>query len=68
MPLEPTKHLNGRIWPPGGFGQSKRQTRWQSHRIARATDKAGRVQPEKAEWNRLGYGNNSIQEVAIRVV
>jgi len=35
---------------------------------ARATDKAGRVQPEHAEWNRLGYGNNSIQEVAIRVV
>jgi hypothetical protein len=35
---------------------------------ARATDRAGRVQPEHAEWNRLGYGNNSIQEVAIRVV
>jgi DMSO/TMAO reductase YedYZ molybdopterin-dependent catalytic subunit len=35
---------------------------------ARATDCAGRVQPEHAEWNRLGYGNNSIQEVAIRVV
>jgi hypothetical protein len=34
----------------------------------RATDKAGRVQPEHAEWNRLGYGNNSIQAVAIRVV
>jgi len=34
----------------------------------RATDKAGRVQPEQAEWNRLGYGNNSIQEIAIRVV
>ena len=34
----------------------------------RATDKAGRVQPEHAEWNRLGYGNNSIQEVAIDVI
>ena len=34
---------------------------------ARAMDCAGRVQPEHAEWNRLGYGNNSIQEVAIRV-
>jgi DMSO/TMAO reductase YedYZ molybdopterin-dependent catalytic subunit len=34
----------------------------------RATDNAGRVQLEHAEWNRLGYGNNSIQEVAIRVV
>ena len=27
---------------------------------ARATDTAGRTQPEQAEWNRLGYGNNSI--------
>jgi DMSO/TMAO reductase YedYZ molybdopterin-dependent catalytic subunit len=35
---------------------------------ARATDRAGRVQPEQAEWNRLGYGNNSIQEVGIRIV
>ena len=34
---------------------------------ARATDLAGRTQPERAEWNRLGYGNNSIQEVPIRV-
>jgi hypothetical protein len=30
-------------------------------------DRAGRAQPEHAEWKRLGYGNNSIQEVAIRV-
>jgi len=34
---------------------------------ARATDKAGNTQPEQVEWNRLGYGNNAIQEVAIRV-
>jgi len=34
---------------------------------ARATDLAGRIQPERAEWNRLGYGNNAIQEVPIRV-
>ena len=34
---------------------------------ARATDLAERVQPERAEWNRLGYGNNSIQQVPIRV-
>jgi DMSO/TMAO reductase YedYZ molybdopterin-dependent catalytic subunit len=34
---------------------------------ARATDLAGRTQPEHAEWNRLGYGNNAIQEVPIRV-
>jgi DMSO/TMAO reductase YedYZ molybdopterin-dependent catalytic subunit len=34
---------------------------------ARATDRAGRTQPERAEWNRLGYGNNSIHEVAVQV-
>jgi DMSO/TMAO reductase YedYZ molybdopterin-dependent catalytic subunit len=32
---------------------------------ARATDLAGRSQPEQPEWNRLGYGNNSIQEVRV---
>jgi DMSO/TMAO reductase YedYZ molybdopterin-dependent catalytic subunit len=34
----------------------------------RATDLAGRTQPEAAEWNRLGYGNNAIHQVQIRVV
>src|SRR5687768_2119034 len=34
---------------------------------ARATDLAGRTRPERAEWNRLGYGNNAIQEAPIRV-
>jgi DMSO/TMAO reductase YedYZ molybdopterin-dependent catalytic subunit len=33
----------------------------------RATDLAGRIQPERPEWNRLGYGNNAIQQVSIRV-
>jgi DMSO/TMAO reductase YedYZ molybdopterin-dependent catalytic subunit len=35
---------------------------------ARATDLAGDTQPNQAEWNRLGYGNNSIQTVPIQVV
>jgi hypothetical protein len=30
---------------------------------ARATDTAGRTQPDQAEWNRLGYGNNSIHSI-----
>jgi DMSO/TMAO reductase YedYZ molybdopterin-dependent catalytic subunit/glyoxylase-like metal-dependent hydrolase (beta-lactamase superfamily II)/rhodanese-related sulfurtransferase len=34
---------------------------------ARATDVAGRVQPDEAPWNRLGYGNNSIQTVVVEV-
>jgi len=32
---------------------------------ARATDLAGLTQPEDPEWNRLGYGNNAIQEVPV---
>ena len=35
---------------------------------ARATDMAGRTQPEHAEWNSLGYGNNSIHRIAAEVV
>jgi DMSO/TMAO reductase YedYZ molybdopterin-dependent catalytic subunit len=32
---------------------------------ARATDRTGQVQPERPEWNRLGYGNNAIREVRV---
>ena len=34
---------------------------------ARATDAGGLTQPEQAEWNRLGYGNNAIRPVEIQV-
>jgi DMSO/TMAO reductase YedYZ molybdopterin-dependent catalytic subunit len=34
---------------------------------ARATDQAGNVQPERPQWNALGYGNNAIQRVTVRV-
>jgi hypothetical protein len=34
---------------------------------ARATDLAGRTQPDSPEWNRLGYGNNAVQEVQVHV-
>lgn len=34
---------------------------------ARATDLAGRTQPERPEWNRLGYGSNPIQAVIVQV-
>jgi len=34
---------------------------------ARATDLAGRTQPEQPVWNRLGYGANPIQEVPVRL-
>ena len=35
--------------------------------MARATDTAGRQQPETANWNVLGYSNNGIREHAITV-
>ena len=35
--------------------------------MARATDSSGTVQPESADWNALGYGNNGIREHAIPV-
>src|SRR5215471_14306348 len=34
---------------------------------ARATDMANRTQPASAEWNRLGYGNNVIQQVRVDI-
>jgi hypothetical protein len=32
---------------------------------ARATDAAGFVQPERSEWNRLGYGANGIHRIVV---
>ena len=34
---------------------------------ARATNMAGRTQPDVPEWNRLGYGNNAIQKIRVDV-
>ena len=34
---------------------------------SRATDQTGATQPLQAEWNRLGYGNNSIHTVTLEV-
>jgi DMSO/TMAO reductase YedYZ molybdopterin-dependent catalytic subunit len=34
---------------------------------ARATDFAGRTQPERPDWNRLGYGGNAVQIVPVLV-
>jgi DMSO/TMAO reductase YedYZ molybdopterin-dependent catalytic subunit len=35
---------------------------------ARATDLAGRIQPDKPDWNRFGYGNNAAAELKVRLV
>ncbi len=34
---------------------------------ARATDLAGRTQPDKPAWNRLGYGGNAIQVLSLSI-
>lgn len=34
---------------------------------ARATDLAGRTQPDEPEWNRLGYGNNAVAAEPVEV-
>jgi DMSO/TMAO reductase YedYZ molybdopterin-dependent catalytic subunit len=34
---------------------------------SRAFDAAGNSQPAQADWNRLGYANNAIQSVAVKV-
>jgi DMSO/TMAO reductase YedYZ molybdopterin-dependent catalytic subunit len=34
---------------------------------ARATDLAGRTQPERPHWNRLGYGANAVQNIPLLV-
>jgi DMSO/TMAO reductase YedYZ molybdopterin-dependent catalytic subunit len=80
-PIERVEVNTGGAWHQANLiGEPSRQA-WQRWELvtrinasgramlrARATDRAGRVQPEHAEWNRLGYGNNSIQEIAIRVI
>jgi len=35
---------------------------------ARATDMAGRTQPEETEWNRFGYGNNAVEELEVTIL
>jgi DMSO/TMAO reductase YedYZ molybdopterin-dependent catalytic subunit len=34
---------------------------------SRATDLAGRSQPEWQEWNRLGYGNNAVRRLPVEI-
>ena len=46
MAFEPSKHVNGRMWPPGVSGLPEWQTCWQSHRI----------QPKLSERPSLGLG------------
>ncbi len=35
--------------------------------LSRASDRAGRVQPIKAFWNRKGYGYNAADKVEVKI-
>jgi Mo-co oxidoreductase dimerisation domain len=73
--------LNDGAWREARLVGERRRCAWQWWELitrleqmgplvvrARATDMAGRTQPARAEWNRLGYGNNSIHCVTARVI
>ncbi len=72
--------VNGEAWRLARLLGQPRGHRWRRWELivragrpgrttirARATDAAGRAQPNQAEWNRLGYGINPTQEVSVRV-
>ena len=71
--------VNGDAWQPAQLLDASSRHCWQRWELivrvdrrgrnsvrARAIDEAGRTQPEQPEWNRQGYGNNTIHEVSIR--
>jgi DMSO/TMAO reductase YedYZ molybdopterin-dependent catalytic subunit len=71
---------NGRTWEPArlvgpdeSYAWRHWEYLWETRQsgeftiMARATDNAGRQQPETANWNVLGYSNNGIREHAIAV-
>jgi DMSO/TMAO reductase YedYZ molybdopterin-dependent catalytic subunit len=71
----------GRTWqaatfagPHEPYAWRRWEYRWQASApgpytiLARAADNRGRVQPDSARWNVLGYGNNGIREHAVSVV
>lgn len=73
--------VNGDRWQDARLTGERQRHRWQWWELltrteapgpltvrARATDMAGRTQPDVAEWNRLGYGNNAVQQIAIQII
>jgi DMSO/TMAO reductase YedYZ molybdopterin-dependent catalytic subunit len=73
--------VNGDRWQDARLIGERQRHRWQWWELltrteapgqltvrARATDLGGRTQPDVAEWNRLGYGNNAVQQVTIQII
>ena len=72
--------VNGDRWQDARLIGERQRHRWQWWELitrtdapgqllvrARATDMAGRTQPDVADWNRLGYGNNAVQQIALQI-
>lgn len=71
--------LDGSPWQPASLIGERRRHSWQWWELparlsagqvvirARATDLAGRTQPEQPAWNSLGYCNNAIQSMTLHV-
>lgn len=69
----------GQTWQAAELEQPESPYAWQRWRVVwsaapgthvlqvRATDARGRTQPERAEWNLLGYANNGIQRRTVQV-
>jgi DMSO/TMAO reductase YedYZ molybdopterin-dependent catalytic subunit len=68
-----TWHAAEFLGPDEPFAWRHWQFVWQATRtgshtlLSRATDSRGRRQPESAEWNLLGYGNNGIKAHGITI-
>lgn len=71
---------NGKTWSPAAFIGPHEPFAWRQWQyvwevkekgdytiMSRATDSRQRQQPMKAQWNVLGYGNNSIEDHAVSV-
>jgi DMSO/TMAO reductase YedYZ molybdopterin-dependent catalytic subunit len=71
---------NGQTWAPAEFIGPREPYAWRQWQylwkaeekgqwtlMARATDSQGNKQPLRAAWNVLGYGNNGVQEHAVKV-
>ncbi|MCE2901772.1 MAG: sulfite oxidase [Gemmatimonas sp.] len=71
--------VNGEAWREAQLGPAMSAYAWTPFELAlmlpagvvslrsRATDAAGDTQPERIEWNRLGYGNNAVRAMTVRV-
>lgn len=69
----------GKTWQPARFIGPEQQYAWRHWEfaweardgdyiiMARATDTSGLCQPDTANWNILGYGNNGVLEHAVKV-